>query len=102
LLKVKDGTLSLNLAKEVFDIMQTEKREAVDIIQEKNLAQVSDEKILRKIIEKVLSESPKQLADYRAGKDKLFGYFMGQGQKALQGRGHPALLKKILEEMLKL
>jgi aspartyl-tRNA(Asn)/glutamyl-tRNA(Gln) amidotransferase subunit B len=98
--KIKDGTLSLNLAKEVFDIMRAEKKNALSIIQEKNLAQVSDESALLKVVEEVIAANPKQLADYRSGKDKLFGYFMGQCQKALQGKGSPATLKKLLEEKL--
>jgi aspartyl-tRNA(Asn)/glutamyl-tRNA(Gln) amidotransferase subunit B len=99
--KIKDGTLSLNLAKEVFDFMREEKKPALQIIQERNLSQVSDEAELIAVVEKVIAENPKQLADFRAGKDKLFGYFMGQCQKALQGKGSPATLKKLLEERLK-
>lgn len=101
LLKMKDGTLSLNLAKEVFETMRTEKKSAGDIIQSQNLAQVSDEKTLIDVIQKVMNENQKQLADYRSGKDKLFGFFMGQCQKALGGKGNPATLKTLLEKHLK-
>jgi aspartyl-tRNA(Asn)/glutamyl-tRNA(Gln) amidotransferase subunit B len=101
LLKILDKTLSLNLAKEVFEIMMAEKKPALQIIQEKNLAQVSDDKALLAIVEKVMAENPGQLAEYRSGKDKLFGFFMGQCQKALAGKGNPATLKSILEQKLK-
>lgn len=101
LLKIKDGTLSLNLAKEVFEFMRTEKKDAATIISERGLSQVSDEGELLKIVEKVLSDNPKQLAEYRSGKDKLFGFFMGQCQKALSGKGSPGSLKKLLEEKLR-
>ncbi|MDB5036826.1 MAG: aspartyl/glutamyl-tRNA amidotransferase subunit [Bacteriovoracaceae bacterium] len=101
LMKVQDKTLSLNLAKDVFEIMRAEKKSAAAIIQEKNLSQVNDESALLAVVEKVIQENPKQLADFRSGKDKLFGFFMGQCQKALEGKGSPATLKKLLDEKLK-
>lgn len=99
--KVQDKTLSLNMAKDVFEEMMATKASAAQIIQEKNLAQVSDEATLRGILQKVLDANPSQLAEYRSGKEKLFGFFMGQAQKTLQGKGSPALLKELLEKMLK-
>ncbi len=99
--KVKDGTLSLGMSKEVFEVMMKQRRSAQEIISEKGLLQVGDEKTLLEIISKVITDNPKQLADYQSGKDKLFGYFMGQCQKALQGKGNPALLKDLLEKKLK-
>jgi len=101
LVKVKDKTLSLNMAKEVFEEMLSSKKSALQIIQEKNLAQVSDEGELKQVLQKVLDQNPGQLAEYRSGKDKLFGFFMGQAQKALQGKANAALLKDLLERMLK-
>lgn len=101
LLKVQDKTLSLNMAKEVFEEMLASKKPASQIIQEKNLVQVTDETALKAALQKVLDENPGQLAEYRAGKDKLFGFFMGQAQKALQGKASPAVLKSLLERMLK-
>ena len=101
LLKIKDKTLSLNLAKEVFEEMMSSRKSAAMIIQEKNLVQISDEGALKAAIQKILDDHPGQLAEYRSGKDKLFGFFMGQCQKALQGKASPALLKDLLEKMLK-
>jgi len=101
LLKVIDKTLSLNMAKEVFEEMLSSKKLASQIIQEKNLFQVTDEGALKVALQKVLDENPGQLTDYRSGKDKLFGFFMGQAQKALQGKASPAVLKGLLERMLK-
>ncbi|MBN8555217.1 MAG: Asp-tRNA(Asn)/Glu-tRNA(Gln) amidotransferase subunit GatB [Deltaproteobacteria bacterium] len=101
LLKMKDKTLSLNLAKEVFEIMMAEKKPAAQIISEKGMAQVSDDSALLAVIEKVIAENPGQLAELKAGKDKLFGFFMGQCQKALGGKGNPATLKELLEKKLK-
>jgi len=99
--KVSSGDLSLGMAKEVFEIMRADKRGAEQIIQEKGLAQVSDDSALLEVVEKVVADNPKQLADYRSGKDKLFGFFMGQCQKALQGKGNPQKLKELLEKALK-
>lgn len=99
--KVKDKTLSLGLAKEVFEAMMAEKKSASVLIQEKNLAQVNDDSALIVVIDKIMAENPGQLAEFRSGKDKLFGYFMGQCQKALQGKGNPASLKELLEKKLK-
>lgn len=101
LAKVKDKTLSLNMAKEVFEEMMKSKVSATEIIKSKNLAQVSDESELRRILQKVLDDNPGQLAEYRSGKEKLFGFFMGQAQKVLQGKGNAQLLKELLETMLK-
>lgn len=101
LAKVKDKTLSLNMAKEVFEEMMLSKASATQIIKDKNLAQVSDEGALRTALQKVLDANPGQLAEYRSGKDKLFGFFMGQAQKALQGKADPVSLKALLERMLK-
>ncbi len=101
LLKVKDGTLSLNLAKEVFEIMRAEKQPASKIIQERGLSQVSDESALAVVVDKIIADHPGQLAEFRSGKEKLFGFFMGQCQKALQGKGSPVTLKKLLEAKLK-
>lgn len=101
LLNVKNKTLSLNLAKEVFELMMAEQKSAAQIIKEKNLAQVSDDSALLAVVEKIVAENPNQLAEFRSGKDKLFGYFMGQCQKALQGKGNPATLKELLEKKLK-
>lgn len=99
--EVKTGKLSLNMAKEVFDEMKSSGKAAKEIIESKGLAQVNDESALIACIEEVIAESPKQLAEFRSGKDKLFGFFMGQCQKKLKGKGNPVLLKTLLESKLK-
>lgn len=101
LLKVKDQTLSLNLAKDVFEEMLQTKQSADDIIRTKGLAQVNDDGALIAVIDRVIAENPSQLGEYRSGKDKLFGFFMGQCQKALAGKANPASLKQLLEKKLK-
>lgn len=101
LLKLKDNSLSLSMAKEVFEAMVQEKRGAEEIILERGLSQVNDEAQLLKIIQEVIDRSPQQLEQFRSGKDKLFGYFMGQCQKELKGKANPAKLKSLLEKSLK-
>ncbi len=98
---IQGGTLSLNLAKEVFEHMLESKQSAEKIVSEKGLSQVSDDKALLAAIEEVIQGNPRQLAELKSGKDKLFGFFMGQCQKALKGKGHPARLKELLEQKLK-
>jgi len=99
--RVKSGGLSLGMAKEVFEVMHQERRAAAGIIDERGLTQVSDEASLVAIVEKVIKDHPGQLEEFRSGKDKLFGFFMGQSQKELKGKGNPQTLKKILEDKLK-
>lgn len=101
LLKIKDGSLSLNMAKEVFDTMVETKEGALKIIDEKGLSQVNDDSALLKTIQDIMDSNPGQLEQYRSGKDKLFGFFMGQCQKALKGKANPVKLKALLEQKLK-
>jgi aspartyl-tRNA(Asn)/glutamyl-tRNA(Gln) amidotransferase subunit B len=101
LLKIKDNTISLNIAKEVIEIMMAEKKPAGKIIEEKGMAQVTDLSALQKIVDDVIANSPGQLEQYKAGKEKLFGYFMGQCQKALKGKGDPKQLNEMLRKALK-
>ena len=99
--EIQSGNLSLGMAKEVFETMFAEKKKAKEIIESKGLSQINDEKIIKDCVLEAMKEFPKQLSDFRSGKDKLFGFFMGQCQKSLKGKANPSLLKKILEENLK-
>lgn len=99
--KVIDKSLSLGMAKEVFEVMRTERRASEAIIEERGLAQVNDDSQLMQIIHQVMKTNPNQLEQFRSGKDKLFGFFMGQCQKELKGKGNPVRLKELLEIELK-
>ena len=101
LLRLKDGTLSGRLAKEVLEKMWESGKTADAIIAEEGLKQVSDRGEIEQIIDIVLQENPKQLADYRAGKEKLFGYFVGQAMKKTQGKASPDLVNALLKEKLR-
>lgn len=100
LVRVADGTLSGKMAKEVFEAMWNGEGDAEAIIQAKGLAQISDVGALAAIVDDILRNNPKQLADYRGGKDKLFAFFVGQAMKATQGKANPAQLNEILKKKL--
>jgi len=98
--RIVDGTISGKLAKEVFEAMWSERREADAIIEAKGLKQITDTGAIERAIAAVMAANPGQLADYRAGKDKLFGFFVGQVMKATAGKANPAQLNELLKRML--
>jgi aspartyl-tRNA(Asn)/glutamyl-tRNA(Gln) amidotransferase subunit B len=100
LARIADNTISGKIAKEVFEAMWTEGRTADEIIDAKGLRQITDTSAIEKAIDDVMAKSPQQLADYRAGKDKLFGFFVGQVMKATGGKANPAQLNELLKKKL--
>jgi aspartyl-tRNA(Asn)/glutamyl-tRNA(Gln) amidotransferase subunit B len=100
LARIVDGTISGKIAKDVFEAMWAEGRGADDIIETRGLKQITDSGAIEGVIDAVIAANPKQLADYRAGKDKLFGFFVGQVQKATEGKANPAQLNDLLKSKL--
>jgi aspartyl-tRNA(Asn)/glutamyl-tRNA(Gln) amidotransferase subunit B len=100
LLRIVDGTISGKIAKEVFEAMWSEGGEADAIIAAKGMTQITDVSAIKQAIDAVIAANPKQLADYRSGKDKLFGFFVGQVMKATQGKANPAQLNDLLKASL--
>jgi aspartyl-tRNA(Asn)/glutamyl-tRNA(Gln) amidotransferase subunit B len=98
--RIADGTISGKLAKEVFEAMWTEGKPADEIIDAKGLRQITDTGAIEQVIAQVMAANPAQLADYRAGKEKLFGFFVGQAMKATAGKANPAQLNELLKKML--
>jgi aspartyl-tRNA(Asn)/glutamyl-tRNA(Gln) amidotransferase subunit B len=98
--RIADGTISGKLAKEVFEAMWTEGKPADAIIDAKGLRQITDTGAIEQVIAQVMAANPAQLADYRAGKEKLFGFFVGQAMKATAGKANPAQLNELLKKML--
>jgi aspartyl-tRNA(Asn)/glutamyl-tRNA(Gln) amidotransferase subunit B len=98
---VESGTISGKIAKTVFDEMYKTGKEPAKIVEEKGLVQVSDSGAIEKIIDEVLASDPDKVADYRDGKEKLFGFFVGQIMKASKGKANPALVNEILLTKLK-
>jgi len=97
---IKDGTISGKIAKSVFELMENGNKDPQKIIEEKNLKQESDPKALESLIDKVISENPDKVKDYKSGKEKLFGFFVGQVMKASQGKANPKLVNEILKKKL--
>ena len=100
LVRIVDATISGKIAKEVFEVMWAGGQSADQVIDARGLRQITDTSAIEKAIAEVMAASPGQLAEYRAGKDKLFGYFVGQAMKATQGKANPAALNEILRKML--
>ena len=100
LARIVDATISGKIAKDVFEAMWAEGRGADDIIEKRGLKQITDSGAIEGVIDAVIAANPKQLADYRAGKDKLFDFFVGQVQKATKGKANPAQLKDLLKTKL--
>jgi aspartyl-tRNA(Asn)/glutamyl-tRNA(Gln) amidotransferase subunit B len=98
--RIVDETISGKIAKEVFDAMWSDGSDADAIIAAKGLTQITDAHAIESVIDAVMAANPKQLADYRSGKDKLFGFFVGQVMKATQGKANPAQLNELLNAKL--
>ena len=97
---IKDGTISGKIAKTVFEIMADSGKDPKKIVEEKGLKQQSDPKELEKIIDKVISDNPKNVEAYKSGKEKLFGFFVGQVMKQSNGKANPQLVNEILKKKL--
>jgi aspartyl-tRNA(Asn)/glutamyl-tRNA(Gln) amidotransferase subunit B len=100
LTRIVDNTISGKIAKEVFEGMWAEGRGADAIIEAKGLKQITDTSAIERAIDEVMAKNPGQLAEYRAGKDKLFGFFVGQVMKATGGKANPAQLNDLLQRKL--
>ena len=99
--RIEDSTISGKIAKEVFEEMWNSEKSPDEIIQEKGLKQVTDSSEIEKIINQVLEQNQSQLEQYKSGKVKLFGFFVGQVMKASRGKANPEQVNKLLEERLK-
>jgi aspartyl-tRNA(Asn)/glutamyl-tRNA(Gln) amidotransferase subunit B len=101
LTRIIDQTISGKIAKEVFEAMWSSGKSADSIIEASGLKQITDAGAIEGVIDAVIAANPKQLADYRSGKDKLFGFFVGQVMKATGGKANPAQLNELLQAKLK-
>ena len=97
---IKDGTISGKIAKTVFDLMADGDQNPQKIIEEKDLKQQSDPKELERLIEKVITDNPEKVKEYKSGKEKLFGFFIGQIMKSSGGKANPQLVNDILKKKL--
>ena len=97
---IEAGTISTKIAKTVFEEMYKSGKDAATVVKEQGLTQVSDSGAIEQIIADVISANPAQHADYKAGKEKLFGFFVGQVMKASKGKANPELVNELLKKKL--
>ena len=98
--RIADATISSKIAKEVFEAMWAGEGNADSIIEARGLRQISNSAELEKILDDIIAAHPEQLAQYRAGKDKLFAFFVGQAMKATKGKANPVELNNLLQAKL--
>ncbi len=97
---IGDGVISTKIAKTVFEEMYRTGKDAETVVREKGLVQVSDTGAIEAIIDEVIKANPGQAAEYKAGKEKLFGFFVGQVMKASKGKANPDLVNQLLKKKL--
>jgi aspartyl-tRNA(Asn)/glutamyl-tRNA(Gln) amidotransferase subunit B len=97
---IGDGTISGRLAKDVFAAMVETGQDPSTIVDERGLRQVTDEGAIEAAIDAVMTKEAGKVAEYRAGKEKLFGFFVGQVMKATQGKANPAAVNELLRKKL--
>ena len=97
---IADGTVSGRLAKDVFELMVETGKGPDAIVEQRGMKQITDTGPIEAAVEKVMADNPDKVADYRGGKDKLMGWFVGQVMKATQGKANPGICSEILKKKL--
>ena len=97
---ISDGTISGRIAKDVFPEMFKDKKSALAIINEKGLKQTSDKNQINEIVNQILIQNKDKFEEYKKGKDKLFGFFVGQVMKESQGKANPKIVNDLLKDKL--
>jgi aspartyl-tRNA(Asn)/glutamyl-tRNA(Gln) amidotransferase subunit B len=97
---IDKGTISGKIAKNVFEEMWKNDKDAETIVKEKGLMQISDEGAIVAIVETVLAANPQSIADFKAGKERAMGFLIGQIMKQTKGRANPELVNKLLRERM--
>ena len=99
--RIEDNTISNKIAKEVFQAMWAGEGEVDDIIEAKGLKQITDSDEIEALVEQVIADNPGQVEQYKSGKDKVFGFFVGQVMKLSKGKANPQQVNGLLKEKLK-
>lgn len=99
--RIHDNTISGKIAKQVFDAMWDGKGSADEIIEAKGLKQITDSSAIEGVVDKVIADHPSQVAEYKAGKDKLIGFFVGKVMQETKGQANPGQVNQILKDKLK-
>jgi aspartyl-tRNA(Asn)/glutamyl-tRNA(Gln) amidotransferase subunit B len=98
--RIADDTISGKIGKQVFEFLWNSSESADEIIEKQGLKQITDTGAIEAIIDTILAANEKQAEQYRGGNEKMFGFFVGQVMKAMQGKGNPAEINKILKVKL--
>ena len=99
--RIKDNTISGKIAKDVFDAMWQGEGDADAVIESKGLKQITDSGEIEALVDEVIANNPQQVEQFKAGKDKMLGFFVGQIMKATQGKANPAQVNQLLIKKLK-
>lgn len=97
---IEKNTINRKVARKVFEAIFTENADPQQYVKEHGLETVSDEGALRKVIEKIIADNPKSVQDYKDGKKKAMGFFVGQTMRAMKGKADPAMVNQIVKELL--
>ena len=97
---IEKATISNNIGKQIIIDMMKDGEKASAIVEKKGLSQISDTGAIKEIAQKIIDANPSQVEAYRGGKDKLFGFFVGQVMKETKGRANPQSVNEILKELL--
>ena len=97
---IESGAINRKVAKKVFEAIIDEDVDPEVYVEENGLKTVNDEGALRKVIEEIVANNPKSVEDYKAGKKKAMGFFVGQTMRAMKGKADPAMVNQILKEIL--
>jgi aspartyl-tRNA(Asn)/glutamyl-tRNA(Gln) amidotransferase subunit B len=99
--RITDNTISGKIAKEVFEAMWNGEGDADAVIEAKGLKQITDSSAIEPILDEIIANNPQQVEEYRGGKEKLFGFFVGQAMKATKGKANPQQVNELLKQKLK-
>ncbi len=97
---IEDGTLSGKMAKSVFEEMFASGKAPAEIVKDKGMTQITDTGALEKIVDDIIAANPEQVEQYKGGKDKVFGFFIGQAMKASKGQANPGVLNQLFKQKL--
>jgi aspartyl-tRNA(Asn)/glutamyl-tRNA(Gln) amidotransferase subunit B len=99
--RIHDNTISGKIAKQVFEAMWDGEGSADDVIESKGLKQITDSSAIEAVVDKIIADNPGQVAEFKAGKDKLIGFFVGKVMQETKGQANPGQVNKILKDKLK-
>jgi len=98
--RIDDNTISGKIAKKVFDAMWSTGKDADTIIEEQGLKQVTDTGAIEAMVDEILAANPDQVEEFRGGKEKVLGFFVGQVMKASKGKANPGMVNELLRKKL--